>query len=328
MAYIIVLDGGGTKTKGCAYSLSGRLLEAYIAGFSNPMVDLKLSVDHIIEVLKALTLEEPPKAIVLGIAGSAQTSVQKLLKDSIQIQISTFLKDVHMILVDDLTLSYYAAFKGRDGILGLLGTGSALLTRVDGKWLRMGGYGHILGDEGSGYVLAVETVKEAIHRTYEGAYTLADKVIEYFNLETLEDIKEIVYRSPKALLASLAQKVFEWEVEEALTPVIEKQIDLFAALTMMLLKQGQFLERNLSDTTSENSKLQIELIGGMVQNNSSYFERIKTRMKEVLCSYNELICAEQNSLEQENKFEVVINCLDVDACVGGLYLYNEYIWRK
>lgn len=327
MAYIIVLDGGGTKTKGRAYSLSGRMIMEHIEGFSNPMVDLKLSVDHIVAVLKHLASENPPEAVIMGIAGSAHFSVRTLLKDSIQSQTRSFLKEAHMILVDDLTLSYYAAFRGRDGILGLLGTGSALLTRVDDEWLRLGGYGHILGDEGSGYVLAVETVKEAIRRDYEGEHTLADKIIEYFELETLEDIKAIVYRSPKTNLASLSKKIFEWEVEEALTPIIEKQIEVFSALMITLLKKVHFIEEDLSNQVSKTSKIQIHLIGGMVQNNKPYFKRIKACINEMIRFNDKLSASDDALINRKSELELDIICPEVDACEGGLYLYNEYIWR-
>ncbi|GAU75937.1 N-acetylglucosamine kinase [Fusibacter sp. 3D3] len=311
MAYIIVVDGGGSKTKGRSYNLSGRMIRESIEGFSNPMVDLELSVDHIVKVLKQLTSESPPEAVILGIAGSAHPSVHTLLENRIQLQIRSFLKAVQIILVDDLTLSYYAVFRGRDGVLGLLGTGSALLTRVEDEWLRLGGYGHILGDEGSGYVLAVETVKEAIHRAYKGDYTLSDRIVEYFGLETLEDIKAIVYRSPKTKLASLSKKVFEWEADEALTPIIENQIEAFSTLVMTLLRRVYSTGTGVSGNVFKADKVQLSLIGGMVQNNSLYFKRIEARIQTLIG-----LDAELNMI-----------CPEVDACEGGLHLYNEYIWR-
>lgn len=297
-AYIIVIDGGGTKTKGRAYDLSGNLLREHVDGFANPMVDIDLSADHLSDTVEALAVEELPKAIVMGVAGSLQKRTGDLLLDSVKLRLKSDLKKVEIILVDDLTLSYYAVFKRGSGILGLVGTGSALLAESDSKWVRMGGFGHILGDEGSGYVLAVETVKEAIWRNDRGDEQLANRVADYFGIDDIEAIKDVVYRAPKSELAALSKKVFEWEREAGLTHIIEGQIKAFSELVLALVKR------------TSKEKPEIKLIGGMVQNNPGYFNRIREAVVSLLASSG-YICT--------------VTCAEADACEGGLYLYEKYV---
>lgn len=303
MAYIIVIDGGGTKTRGRVYDLEGNLLQEHLEDFANPMVDFDLTVAHIFTCIKELLQVEMPIAVVMGIAGSSQKKCHDQLFEAIKNQTLSVLKQAQLILVDDLVLSHYATFKGEEGILGLLGTGSAVLTYQNDHWIRMGGFGHIIGDEGSGYVLAVEVVKEAIRRSYNGDHSLESKIINFFDLTCMEDIKEIVYRLPKSKLASLSTKVFEWEIAEKLSPIIDQQILAFSEIMKaMVLKT---VKPSATDPL-ETYPIKINLIGGMVLNNGFYYERLKTQIKKMCYAH-----------------QVEINCVAVDACEGGLHLYNK-----
>jgi glucosamine kinase len=59
------------------------------------------------------------------------------------------------------------AHSGRDGGIVILGTGSIGFARVDGRELRIGGYGFPISDEGSGANLGLQAVRLAL-RAHDG----------------------------------------------------------------------------------------------------------------------------------------------------------------
>jgi N-acetylglucosamine kinase-like BadF-type ATPase len=69
-------------------------------------------------------------------------------------------------LMSDLELSHRAAFAGGPGVLLLAGTGTAALGRdARGRLRRAGGWGPLLGDEGSAFWLGKEALKDPSLRT-------------------------------------------------------------------------------------------------------------------------------------------------------------------
>jgi len=60
----------------------------------------------------------------------------------------------HIRIMNDVELAHRAFFADKAGILLLSGTGSMALGRTkEGEFIRVGGFGHILGDEGGAYWL-------------------------------------------------------------------------------------------------------------------------------------------------------------------------------
>ncbi|WP_443110729.1 BadF/BadG/BcrA/BcrD ATPase family protein [Caloramator sp. mosi_1] len=49
--------------------------------------------------------------------------------------------------------------KGEDGIITISGTGSISVGKKENEIMRAGGWGHILGDEGSGYHISLKALK-------------------------------------------------------------------------------------------------------------------------------------------------------------------------
>ncbi|GAB2023066.1 BadF/BadG/BcrA/BcrD ATPase family protein [Pseudolactococcus yaeyamensis] len=62
-------------------------------------------------------------------------------------------------IMNDGYLGMIAALKGRDGIFVISGTGSVVYGRKQNQLRRVGGYGHLLGDEGSAYWIGHELFK-------------------------------------------------------------------------------------------------------------------------------------------------------------------------
>jgi glucosamine kinase len=68
----------------------------------------------------------------------------------------------------------------------------------DARAWRAGGWGHVLGDEGSGYWLGVQSIKAALRdREASGPATgLSDAALAFFEQPTVEAVAQCVYSKP------------------------------------------------------------------------------------------------------------------------------------
>ena len=96
-------------------------------------------------------------------------------------------------------------------VLILSGTGSCCFGRKpDGKTVRFGGWGHILGDRGSGYDIGLHGLKAAIHSfDKEGHWPrLGVDILEALQMNAPEDLIDWARAAGKPEIASLAVPVF------------------------------------------------------------------------------------------------------------------------
>ncbi|MCZ2342300.1 MAG: N-acetylmuramic acid 6-phosphate etherase [Bacteroidales bacterium] len=111
----------------------------------------------------------------------------------------------------DSTLLIAAGTPDGWGLSVVSGTGSMAYARSrDGHAYRAGGWGPLMGDEGSGYAVALAGLRAAARATDgRGATTaLTDRLLAAFGLHSVEDLIGVVYRgSDRATIASLAPVV-------------------------------------------------------------------------------------------------------------------------
>ena len=110
-----------------------------------------------------------------------------------------------VVIANDAELVLAAGTPDGWGIALISGTGSIVFGRSPhGEMARAGGWGHILGDEGSGYAIGVEALR-AVMRAFDGrgpATALTDAVLLHWSLKTPPDLVGRVYRDPAALPSS------------------------------------------------------------------------------------------------------------------------------
>ncbi len=150
----IGLDGGGTSTRLRTVDARGHRWTDE-NGASNPRIVGITRASKVISSLVGRAMHEYPDSkeflVCAGIAGAAAASMQRTLADSIKLDLRES-AGVSIQITDDVTIAYEAAFAGDSGILLVVGTGSIVLVKtVAGMFIRSGGWGYLLGDEGSGY---------------------------------------------------------------------------------------------------------------------------------------------------------------------------------
>ena len=122
------------------------------------------------------------------------------------------IKADRVLLVNDAYAALWGAFSGQPGIVCVAGTGSVGLARTDsGKVMRIGGWGHLLGDEGSAYRISLEAIQAAL-KAYDGtgeSTSLLDRACSFFYWKQPEEAIRSFYEGPlnKREVARFAQIV-------------------------------------------------------------------------------------------------------------------------
>ncbi len=194
--YILGIDGGATKTLAAVLDLGERTLHLGYAGPSNEdAVGTRLAVKAILDATdQALTganiAHAQLAAAVVAVAGTDTASIDRHLHDT---------RADHWIVVNDVVSAWATATGAQPGVGAISGTGSNVFgVGADGRTWRAGGWGHLLGDEGSGYWLGAQSIVAALHdRDGSGPETaLSDAALEFFRTPSIEALAASVYTTP------------------------------------------------------------------------------------------------------------------------------------
>ncbi len=154
MPYFIGIDGGGTKTRGILTDQNFKVIKAAETGAVNPhIVGFEKSSGTILNLIKKLSGKLDEIFVVAGISGVGRTGEAKRLKKGIAaLTKKSKVKISGLEITSDALAALEGAFSGKPGMMLIAGTGSILIYKNSaGKILRVGGYGRLIGDEGSGY---------------------------------------------------------------------------------------------------------------------------------------------------------------------------------
>lgn len=209
MKYLIGVDGGGTKTEAVAYDLEGNVLARATSGFGNILIDYEKASRHIIKVISQTQKQLPETqcvAICLGLAGIEGSSQ----KDELELLLIK-LFSCPIQIVNDAVIAHAALLQGKDGILTISGTGSVALGKQGNFYEMAGGWGHLIGDEGSGYWIATEAIRQMAQQDDVGkpAGKLSLAILDRLQLTEAHEIKKFVYAATKDEIASLVPIVVQ-----------------------------------------------------------------------------------------------------------------------
>jgi N-acetylglucosamine kinase-like BadF-type ATPase len=208
MEYIIGVDSGGTKTEAIVYDLAGNQLQRVMTGFGNMLVDAEqglLNIKTAIQTVLMNRAAEKCRLLVLGLAGMDSGGLKEILAE----ELAVF--QVPLVLLNDGQLAHYALLKGEAGILLIAGTGSVSIGRRQKEWYRVGGWGHLFGDEGSAYDIGKCAIQQVLadYDDNRPPSLLTKKLLLHFQVATVLELVKLAYRLTKDQLAELAKIVSE-----------------------------------------------------------------------------------------------------------------------
>lgn len=208
MRYVIGVDSGGTKTQAVSYDVEGNELYASTTGFGNVLMDREKAMKNLVDAVDGAVgdLEGSPTVIYMGIAGVVEGGDKTA---DLEAYFSTKY-DCPVLVVNDSKLAASAILQGEDGILVISGTGSNCYGRHEGEECFTGGWGHLLGDEGSGYFIAKEAVRGILDEADRGKKPdlLSSMVLEYLHTE-VNGVIDRFYAMNKGEVAALVPVVVE-----------------------------------------------------------------------------------------------------------------------
>ncbi|WP_013323772.1 N-acetylglucosamine kinase [Gloeothece verrucosa] len=296
MNYVLGIDGGGSKTlcilmdenreiRGRGY---GGCSNYHLVGEQKAFLAMETALEKATENLNKIEI----KALGIGLAGVSRPQdfqvIQnwvKELQSSEKLPIKWSLLSGNIVISHDALIALVGGAAKAIGILVNAGTGSIIFGRNKrGEVKRVGGWGHLLGDEGSAYTIAIRGMKAAL-KGFDGSgekTLLSAYFQQHLSLASLEDLVKTIYQkewgvSEIASLAPLidqvavagdlaAQKILEQTVNELVegTKIVKKTLfsesEIIEIVTSGSVWQSQYPIRARFQALLEQHSPQIRVI--------------------------------------------------------------------
>ncbi len=281
MKYLIGIDGGGTKTDSAITDLSGNIIHQTTGKASNFLV---VGIEEAVENIFALIEENlfklegdfaDVKQIVIGAAGAGRKEDAQLLEKSFQDyadQQGVHFKGVKV--VSDAHIALEGAFPNSAGCILIAGTGSILFGKDEkGIIHRVGGFGRLIGDEGSGYSIGRKALN-AVSKASDGRgeETMISELLDAkMNHNTSKNIINKVYNE-NLDVASVAKIVIEAaeEGDPIAENILEEEADELVLHIRSLIYKIQ------------TSNLNVAFSGSLIDNKNFYSDLLKNKIKSTL----------------------------------------------
>ncbi len=210
------VDGGGSALRVVLVDEEMNVLAQSERGTANPSSIGREAAAVLIQVAIHETLETAGKtaddvrAIALGIAGTAHA--QEWVREVGQ----SALPNALIVPSSDFEIALVGARGERFGVIIVAGTGSVAwgINRA-GESVQVGGWGYLLGDEGSGYWIGMEALKTFVRtmdmqRAEEQQVLLVQRIAEALNLSNPREIIQWTYSQSRVRdIAQLSKTVLE-----------------------------------------------------------------------------------------------------------------------
>jgi len=207
--FVVGIDAGATKTVALLADGAGRILAQARGGGANLHVQGEAQVEGVLRALVAeLSQIATPAGLCVGMAGLDRPHDEEVVREVL----ARIGYTGRVRLANDALIALVAGAPARVGIVVLSGTGS-IAYGVDpgGTIARSGGFGSLLGDEGSGYWLGNQALR-AVVRASDGrgpSTALTPMVFEALAVASVEELVPLVYEHhlPRSAVAALAGRV-------------------------------------------------------------------------------------------------------------------------
>jgi len=246
----IGFDGGGTKTACIIGDSKGTIIAAAEGSSTNlksrPPEKVREAIHHLLDELLQLKdiHRNQIKGVFVSTAGGDRDEDRKRWKQWIH---EYGIKPDQLTVANDAVAALAAGTNTKNGIVLIAGTGSIAysITNRMAKPSRIGGWGYLIGDEGSGFDIGNRALR-MIMRSHDGRDAKREKltgfILEQIGLESPEQLITFIYEDPypRKLIASIAKHVVSlaeqgepnaeaiiqhaiWELFELVAPIIRQE---------------------------------------------------------------------------------------------------------
>ena len=231
---ILGIDGGATKTDWALCEMKSQALNPVGEGRLGPGSMKLLQPEALNGLLAALPRQVSHVGVFL--AGCATEQDRRRLREVA----SSIWPEATIRVGSDRESGFAAAFGNGNGIAVIAGTGSALTGRKAGNEDRAGGWGHLLGDSGGGYDLAIRALRRVLFDFDTGRRitALARDILRTLGLNTLRELTAWAQTAQKNDLARLTPLLFEREAEAS--EILQEGAEVLALLAASVCRRLVF----------------------------------------------------------------------------------------
>ncbi len=272
MKFFLGIDGGGTRTTAAVSDETGKILFT-VSGKSINFysVGMETARKNLAEVIKKATLSFPPEFMF----EAAFIGCSALDGDADEETVNALCGGIVNSRKTGMSSDVYAALRASESnCVAICGTGSMVIgEKADGSIAVKGGWGHVIGDEGSAYSIAVTALKLCcvMHDRNE-CTPLLESAEDFFGVTDFRNAIDKIYGSgsSKDYIAEFAQNVSALADNgcDISRKIIADEAAAFAETVVSLLKE--------IDGTP-----MLMLYGGVFQHNGFFTEEFLKKVREV-----------------------------------------------
>ncbi len=273
MKYYLGIDGGGTRTtvavsdeKGdILLKAVGKTINFYSVGMECARENLASVINEIYKTLGEITFT--------GAFVGCSALDDEASKETVDALCGGIIKAQKLAMNSDVYVALVSGGDEDSRAVAICGTGSmAIGVDETGSMKVKGGWGHIIGDEGSAYSIAVNALKACCVLYDENKESALIKSAEkYFGVSDFRKSIDVIYspETSKDVLAGFAEKVGELAESD------------FVAKTILVNEAHGFSRTVLSLLADLKNCKSLSLYGGVFQHNDLFKSDFIDDIKEV-----------------------------------------------
>ena len=277
--YVLAVDGGATKTVMTIRSTDGRELFTAASTGSNHQAAGIEHVQHVFTgLLRSAAAHLPSLFIdvaVFAVSGVDTDQDKKIIEEIIEESIARSPFTFGQIIIENDVEATLKGLGKNDVSLLISGTGAICYSLMNNQISRGGGWGHRIGDEGSGYWIGKHIAK-AIFRAADGRNKptlLTDLVLAGHHVNSTDELYNLIYSADytNARLASFSsylQQAVEMG-DSVAQKIMQKAADELVLLSTTTLKNAGYTHKAHT----------LFLNGGILKNNSMLVELINSQLQ-------------------------------------------------
>ena len=245
------VDGGGTGCRARIEDAEGRVLGSGIAGPATLRLGVERALAEVEKACRAALADAGLEADAVGAlrVGAGLAGIgRKDIREQLAIRPHAYRSIVY---AHDATTACLGAHAAREGGIVIVGTGSIGFALVDGREVRVGGYGFPISDEGSGADLGLHAIRLALRAHDERALgtRLTREVMQRFH----DDPYEAVAWMDRATATDYA----------TFAPLVMRHADAGDAVARCIVRDAAEQIDELVRRLLESGASRVALLGGL-----------------------------------------------------------------
>lgn len=270
--WFIGIDGGGTKTRAAICDGTGQVKAIAVGEGTNPLSRPWDEVERTLQAcIKQVQEQAGAKAeevagLHIGLGGADHQPTKALIQAAFH---DTWQE--RLFIDNDAIAALYAGTWGSPGIVLICGTGSIAYALTEhGERHRVGGWGYLVGDEGSGFDLG-KRAAVAVLRAYDGRgeqTMMTELFLTHYGAERPNELISLIYNASNPRMG-LAQT----------SGLVERAAKSGDAIALRLISEAadSLIELATTCFAKTNERLPVVLAGGLLTANTMLCQQLKQK---------------------------------------------------